>query len=503
LSGTVVDGSSNQPLSGVEVTLQTENWKDIGDPAVSDGQGRFAFGGLPAGEYILSAEGPTFGTIHYGEAPDPGWVSSIRVGGEGGDKSVVFRIVPRGAVEGVVRDEFGDPMVAANVSSVRPLWRDGRRTMATVNGGSTDDRGRYRLGNLMPGNYLVCIAGWQNAAPAPVPGSLDYAARVDNRFYSRTCSRPLQLAPGQHAQVDLSPFTASTATVRGHVRGLPAQTGFNVTLSPEDDSAGFNQPFNGFVDMSQASFTLRGVPPGRYRLHAQSYSNTAANPSKPMAADIPVEVGGSDIDNLDISLDAGGTLDVAVAGEISDGSVSLRSADASRGSRGAPRNKDGIFHFDNLSPGRYWLDVRPSAGNCVQSVTLGDKDVTGKPIQMEAGNALHFAVALSATCGSIRMRAVRDGAPVPGAKVVLLLNGTPQEPGALKEDFTDDEGEFLFSGLAPGHYLVWSWAVAGKGAIAGPASLAAVERQAIAVEVTAGGPVQVEVPLLADEGSGQ
>ena len=204
LSGTVVD-AGNRPMAGVELSLQNERWKDVGDPAISDAQGRFAFGGLAPGEYILSAESSSFGTVRYGEAPDPGWVGTVSVGGESGDKAVVFRIVPRGAIEGVIRDEFGDPMTGSIVTVSRPLWRDGRAVTTNVASKGADDRGRYRFGNLAPGNYTVCAGGGQNAA-APVPGPVDYATRVENRFYARTCSRAFQLAPGQHAQVDLSPL---------------------------------------------------------------------------------------------------------------------------------------------------------------------------------------------------------------------------------------------------------------------------------------------------------
>jgi len=81
LSGTVVDGVGSQPMPGVEVSLQTEKWKAVSDSAVSDAQGRFAFTGLPAGEYILSAEVSGFGTVRYGEAPDP--MGRRRTGGRG------------------------------------------------------------------------------------------------------------------------------------------------------------------------------------------------------------------------------------------------------------------------------------------------------------------------------------------------------------------------------------------------------------------------------------
>jgi hypothetical protein len=45
--------------------------------------------------------------------------------------------------------------------------------------------------------------------------------------------------------------------------------------------------------------------------------------------------------------------------------------------------------------------------------------------------------------------------------------------------------------------------VEGKGAIAGPASLAAVEQQATTVEVKGGDTVHVDVPLLSGEDKGQ
>jgi hypothetical protein len=505
LSGTMVDGVSGRPLAGVEVSLQTEKWSAAGDPVISDAQGRFAFGGLAAGEYILSAEGSGFGTVHYGEAPDPGWVSTVRVDT---DKSVVFRIVPRGGIEGVVRDEFGDPMMGANVSILRPLWREGRTDMRNVGQKSTDDRGRYRFGNLVPANYVVCVAGGQNSA-APVPGPVDFAVRVDNRIYARTCNRAFQLAPGQHAQVDLSPLAASSATVRGRVRNVPPQSGFSVYLAPEDP--GLNQNSGAFVDVAQGTFVIRRVAPGRYRLHAQAQVNasTAGGAPKQLSAEIPMDVGGSDVDGLDVVLDSGGEVDIAFHGitenHIDPTSVSatLRSTDATGNSLGAMEHEDGDVHFEGVPPGRYWLNTWTSAESCVESVKLGGREVRGSAFNVAAGAAVHLDVAVSKNCGSIEMRAVRDGEAVPGAKVVLLFSGTAKDPGQIIEDFANDEGAFSVAGLTPGRYLLWAWPVAGKGAMPGPASLAAVELQATAVEVKAGDPVQVDVTLLQNEGTGQ
>ena len=488
-----MDGN-NQPIAGVQVSLQGKARETAIDPAISDAQGRFAFGGLAAGEYSLWAEGNGFGPVPYAE-------SEIRVGGDRGDKTVVFRIVPRGAIEGVVRDEFGDPMMRVNVSLLRPLWHEGRTTVSPWGQKSTDDRGRYRVGSLAPGTYIVCTGGDQNAA-APLSGPVDYATRVDNRYYARTCSRAFELSQGQRAQIDLSPVPGTAATVRGHVRNLPPHAGFSAFLLPQDDGQQAGS-FSAFVDASQGTFTAHGVQPGHYLLRVQSYGGT-----QPLTAEVPLDVGGADIDGLEVELGAEAAVTVAFQGIAEDQMKrlvpELRGVGASGMTRfGVTQPKASGFQFQGLSPGRYRLALRTPAESCVESVKLGDREMRGAVFSVAAGAALHFDVAVSQNCGAIQVRAVRDGEAVPNAKVVLLVTGTPSDPGELKEVTTDDEGGFSFSGLTPGRYLVWGWAMEGKGAMIGPSSLAAVEGHATVVDVTAGDPVKVDVPLLAAEGSGQ
>jgi hypothetical protein len=500
LSGTVVDGS-NQPMAGVEVSLNTSGHDVKVDPAVSDAQGRFTFSGLPPGEYSLWAEGG-FGSVTYGETAETLRGSLIRIGGESGDKSVVFRILARGSIEGAVKDEFGEPMANLTVSVQRPRWQDGRTTMANIGQKSTDDRGRYRFGNLAPGNYVVCAG---QGPAAPVPGPVDFATRADNRYYSRTCNRSFQLSPGQRAQVDLNPAAGATATLHGHVRNLPAQTGFSVYLLPDDDGQARNSPVGAYVDVSQGTFTIRGVQPGRYMLRAQSYSNSASQ--KSLAGEAPVDVGSSDIDGIEVELGGQGAVEVALHGvadeQIKEVSATLRGGGSRGSTRGYAQAKDGSFQFQGVTPGNYYLLLHAPEESCVASVKLGDTEMRGAAFRVAAGAVLHFDVAVTQNCGAIQARAVRDGAPVSGAKMVLLVSGTPGDPGELREEFADDEGEFTFSGLAPGRYLAWAWAVEGQGAIAGPTSLAAVEQKATVVDVAAGDPVKVDVPLLAAEGNGQ
>jgi len=516
LSGTVVDGVSNKPLAGVDVTLQTDKWEPVGDSVSADAQGRFRFIGLAAGEYILSATGSGFGTVQYGEAPDPGWVNSVHVGSNTAEKSILFKVMPRAGIEGIVRDEFGDPMMGANVAILRPLWREGRTALRNISQKFTDDRGRYRFAGLAPGNYVVCTNGFRmGSSAAPVQGPVDFASRPDSRVYTRTCFpapngssyRTTRLAPGQRTEIDLTPLIGSAVAVRGHVRnpGAPGRTG-GVMLVPEDPSAGVGERFAAAVDQTQGTFVFRGVTPGRYRLRADlRVQDSASGTDKQWTGEIPVDVGNSDVDGLELAMDTGGVVDVAFQGlaenhiDAETVIANLKPAEDLRTARGAPRNKDG-FRFDGLTAGRYWLITRTGADACVESAKVGDRDIRGTPLTVGAGASLRVDVTVSRNCGTIVSRAVRDGEPVPGAKVVLLLSGTAKDPGNLIEDFADDEGEFSFSGLAPGHYLVWAWAVEGAGAGTGPGSLEAVEQQATAVEVKPGEPVHVDVPLLKEEG---
>jgi protocatechuate 3,4-dioxygenase beta subunit len=491
LSGTVVD-EKGQPVAGAELSLDSPN-RNEGDPVISDGQGRFAFGGLPAGEFSLTAKVRGFGTVSYGEANDP---VPIRLGGERGDKSIVFRIAPRAALEGSIRDEFSDPMANLNLSLHRSTWVSGKLRTVRALQRLTDDRGHYRFANLAPGSYQICVSG--SETPAPVAGPVDFANRADLRFFAHTCSRAVQLTAGQRAQLDLTPISTPAATVRGHVSNLPPQTGFFAYLAADDDGPGDNR--SAFVDATQGTFTFRGVTPGRYQLRVQTNSS---DPQKSISTEMPLDVGG-EIDGLEVQLGSQALVEVAFLGvpeeDAAQVSALLRTADRNGTFLGVAPAREGEHRFAPIPAGRYWLDVKTAANDCVQSVKLGDREVRGATFDASAGVKLHFDVTISQSCGAVTARAVRDGAAVAGAKVVLLPSGSVEDPRGVKEAVTDDEGTITLSGLMPGRYLIWSWATSGPGAMAGPSSLAAVQPQATTVDVKAGDPVSVDVPLLGNEG---
>jgi hypothetical protein len=503
LSGQVIDGVSQRPLAGVEVTLQTNSWDPAGEPVAADAQGRFAFHNLAAGEYFLSAEGP-FGTANYGELAGPGR-GQIRLGPNQDNQPVVFRIMPRGVIEGTLRDESGDPLARATVRLMRPGWNNGRVAFQTLAQKPTDDRGRYRFGNLLPGGYIVCSGGGWGMPTAATPGPVDFAAGVPARAYPQSChpasGPPCQLAPGGHVQIDLDLAAVAAATVRGRVLNLPQNMGASLSLSALDQFDGAGQ-FSNSAYSGQGTFAFRGIPPGRYLLSAFMNYQQPDGTYRAFSAALAVDVGGSDVDGLQLSMEAFGGIDVALEqleeNHIDRDTVGLafrpRDAAMGRAQQVMQQQKNGALHYE-LAPGGYWIVPYAKGPVCLQSVKQGEEELHGFAT-VSAEKTQRLTAIFSHNCGEVRARTVQAGEPVPAAKIVLLRNGTPQDPGDLIQQYSDDQGESVFEGLPPGRYLLWAWKTDDSGILEGPANLVVVALRATVVEVKAGAPAKVDVPLL-------
>jgi protocatechuate 3,4-dioxygenase beta subunit len=145
IRGQVVDGNG-QPIGGAEVKLTASWW--IGnsgygmslDQRSTDGQGRFEFTGLWAGDqYQVEIAKEAFGKY---ESPD--------LRGEAGCPHDLGTIVLRGAqgmVEGLVTDSAGKPLADVRVFNSG----DGPQPAST----QTDAAGRFRLEGLFPGPAWV------------------------------------------------------------------------------------------------------------------------------------------------------------------------------------------------------------------------------------------------------------------------------------------------------------------------------------------------------------
>ena len=159
VSGQVVDGNSGQPLAGATVALNGRG--GLGQRVLVDARGRFLFSGLPASPYtIAAAKLGYFGGA--AGARDPQSVGRpIELGDAERFTDLTLRLWKYGAASGTVSGD-GEPAVGLEVDALRRALVGGAWRLVPNAVTTSDDHGRYRLGGLLPGAYVLVARPAQN-----------------------------------------------------------------------------------------------------------------------------------------------------------------------------------------------------------------------------------------------------------------------------------------------------------------------------------------------------
>lgn len=170
IAGQVVNAVTGKPVSGATVTLSTgappPASPNVALPAtarravaVANSEGRFVFRDVPEGTYSLSStlEGHAPGASGRRRANGAGRAFTLANGARITDARLLMW--PLSTISGHVRDDRGEPAIGVPVTAMRRVTNGGRDefTFAGGTGEATDDRGYYRLSNLMPGSYVLVI----------------------------------------------------------------------------------------------------------------------------------------------------------------------------------------------------------------------------------------------------------------------------------------------------------------------------------------------------------
>jgi protocatechuate 3,4-dioxygenase beta subunit len=328
IAGTVMMAGSTQPARKARVSLSAAELRG-GRSVTTDDQGRYSFTSLPAGRYSLSANKPGHVSVTYGQRQPGRPGTPIQL--SDGQKFQADLQIPKGSViTGTVLDENGEPTPQTQVRVMRVVTRDGRRTLQGSSSGSTDDRGIYRVFNLLPGDYVVCATPRNNNPPraarmemveelldlrrnleTSVRVNPDQARMIGERIaairettpaeeeaappgYAPVCypgtissssASPVTLGiaeerPGIDFQLQLAPLARVEGTV---VNGTGAQLReINVTLSDAQQSGFSFGNISARAD-ENGRFRLLNVPPGQYRVTARA-TTTPARGSAPSTA---------------------------------------------------------------------------------------------------------------------------------------------------------------------------------------------------------------------------
>lgn len=421
IGGIVVSGeSSARPLRLAHVVLIGTATGTLRVTS-TDGDGRFAFVNLPADRYTIGASRPPYlGAVAGAKRPGrPGTPIALADGQTMANVSI--SLPPGAAITGVITDERGQPGAGVVVGLQQWRQQGGERVLTTVPLGmiATDDRGRYRIYGLLPGEYVVLamrfagVPGGRTLTDVEVDAALKGApvaaaagrssARDAPVFFPGTTRAsdaiPVALAVGEERQgVDFRLELVSTARVEGAVASGDRQPPASVMLMLTTASPNAALQNSGFARAStDGRFAFPNVPPGSYTLTATGSGAQAGH-----FATTPVELTGVDQLGIQLTLRPPLTLSARIAFEgttpppaLAGHRIPLRSLTPGLTGTAAPQvgvtNATGVFTITRVSPGRYVLGgplffgaSADSVTWSLQSVVIDSRDVIDLPFDVTA-----------------------------------------------------------------------------------------------------------------------
>src|SRR5262245_1610043 len=184
--GTAPAGAATPPPAGRAAASAPTILRQLTDP-----DGRFAFRHLPAGSYAISAARPGFVDGAYGRLRPTGSPQPLELADGERRSDVKVRVFKYAAITGMLRDENGEPAVGVNVRAYRRTVVAGRAQLAALFIVQTDDRGVYRLGNLIPGDYVVAVPFASSTSPTAMSNNAATADLQATMFQPGLAGVPL------------------------------------------------------------------------------------------------------------------------------------------------------------------------------------------------------------------------------------------------------------------------------------------------------------------------
>jgi len=155
----------------------------------TDKNGRFAFEGIPAGEYPISAVRDGFVALENSKTAAARATATVA---PQQTIEIILKLVPGAGFSGRIVDSNSNAVTNATVEIFRRSDNDETSTPMQVSQRLSDDRGEYRFFQLPPGEYLLAVTPKASRVRTPssrtfYPGTNDVSAAT-----------PVRLKPGDN-----------------------------------------------------------------------------------------------------------------------------------------------------------------------------------------------------------------------------------------------------------------------------------------------------------------
>lgn len=454
LSGTVVNSATGEPVRRALVQI----FLAAGQSVLTDGSGHFEFSDLPPGQTSVTVRKPGFFTDQEIN-PVQGAPALVQVGPNA--PPVVLKLVPEGVISGRIENRSGEGIENMPIRLIYFHVMNGHRQWEQLGNTNTNDDGEFRVGKLMPGWYYVVAGPSAESVFFGNPGSKGREAVFPEVFYPGVreldSATPIQLAPGQQVQTDLSVNPEPVFHVSGTVPGVGPEQGMSVEFGTASGN-----PLAAPTEYGPDGTFKTKLAAGSYILKASAFGQ-----GPPLTGSLNLTVN-SDIADVRIPLAPVATIPVRII---------VQSTRSNPARLGQPTTV--MVHlsrtgesFDNREE---WLSLGRSpdpAGNSIRDLTPGRYIV-----EITSPNPEWYV--RSAQCGGIDLLrddlTVAPGARVPEIEVVLrddgagltgtaMAGGSPARaaviavpdaaPRMAKLVLAGPDGRFSFEKVAPGDYSI-------------------------------------------------
>lgn len=473
ITGTVVNGTTGDPLAQVQVTIGRSQDADAAQSVVTAKDGRFQFGQLAPGKYWLAAQGHGFSPQRFNEHGI--YSTAIVVGPDLKSDGLVFPLRPDATIMGTVFDEQNEPVRSAQVMLFRAAPDDGATSTQSAGQSITDDRGIYRFSHRPPGTYFVAVKAepwYANAQPrargesmSAVSATVDPTSRelADREFdvtypvtyYSGTIdpggATPIVLGSGDRATADIT--LAPVPALHLRITGVDASQGIGVILVGRTLGGGriaLNARQN---VINNHELEIDGIPPGQFDLTLYTGRNHANIREQhiDLSNDVATDVASASVPQVVtgiVRLDTGKPLPAHSSVAFFDR--------ASGQSFGAQISDKGEFKSsgEGVRSGVYDVFVSGLTNGVVKQVVADGAKVIGQQVEIPSGTSASLVVTVSQGVGRVDGTVLRDGNGLAGAMVVLVPQNIAHNLSLVRRDQSDSDGTFSLANVLPGKYTV-------------------------------------------------